>query len=369
MTQYGVEPDDLASFIDGRLSKEDRAKFMKKLAESPEAYELFIETVEDLYPESQREHTAEWERDERIISEALFEPVSIDGKLTGEARARMVERLAGSEAAHEVFVETVRLQGERLLESPEVIPIRGRRHAFVGAWKIWVPAAAAASLLPFLGRPLIDSLRGPSALDFSTARIVAQLTAREDLASSLGEGWDEPGWSVTRGAAARFVESERAFRLGVRNVDLRVALRLQDVPLADGFLSDIQEWLGEIDLSQAVRAQYATVQTLLSDSGASGALGQLGAAEVALDEFLSSPSLPIGMWSEAARLAAVVREPAFFESDETSRLLDTIDGQQLPEPDVDALRQIRALIADGLAEADYPELNSLVRELIRRNGG
>lgn len=293
----------------------------------------------------------------------------IDGKLTGEARARMVKLLAESEAAHEVFVETVRFQGELLLEGPEVIPLRGRRPAFVGTWKVWVPVAAAASLLLFLGRPLIDSLIGPSALDFSTAQIVAELTAREDLASSLGEGWDQPGWSVTRGAAARLVESERAFRLGVRNVDLQVALRLQDAPLADGFLSDIQEWLGEIDLSQAVRAQYATVQTLLSESGASGALAQLGAAEVALDEFLSSPSLPMGMWSEAARLAAVVREPAFFESAETSHLFDTMDEQQLPEPDVDTLRQIRALIADGIAEPDYPELNRLVREMIRRNGG
>ncbi len=295
----------------------------------------------------------------------------IDGKLTGEARARMVKLLAESEAAHEVFVETVRFQGEeqQLREGPEVIPIRGRRPAFVGTWMVWVPVAAAASLFLFLGRPLFDSLAGPSALDFSTAQIVAELTARGDLGSSLGEGWDQPGWSVTRGAAARLVESERAFRLGVRNVDLQVALGLQDASLADGFLSDIQEWLGEIDLSQAVRVQYATIQGLLSESGPSGALAQLGSAEVALDEFLASPSLPIGRWSEAARLAAVVREPQFFESEETSRLLDAMDEQQLPEPDVDALRQIRALIADGIAESDYPELNRLVREIIRRNGG
>ena len=291
----------------------------------------------------------------------------IDGKLTGEERARVVKLLAESDAAYEVFTETVRYRfGEA--DDPKVVPLRAWRRLPRPTWKVLVPAAAAAVLLLVVGRPLL--VRGPTPLDFSAEPLVAGLTERTDITSSLPEGWDQPGWSVTRGGISRLVEPERAFRLGVRTVDLQVAILSGNAQLADSFISDMVQWLGEVELSQPVVARYASFRPRLASGEApASVIPDLTAVESALDEFLASDHFDLGKWYEAARLSVVFRDPTFFQFEPTTRFLAALDDYDLSQPDVEALGRIRDLTRNGLDEVEYSELQALLQEGIRRNGG
>ena len=68
MTEGRIGPEVLADFLNGRLSKEERARVIQKLAESPEDYEQFIDSAEGMYPETHAEHVERWEEEERWLA-------------------------------------------------------------------------------------------------------------------------------------------------------------------------------------------------------------------------------------------------------------------------------------------------------------
>lgn len=291
----------------------------------------------------------------------------LDGRLSAEARARVLETLARSDAALEAFAETARFQFEAS-QPTEVRAITDRKTAKDVRWRrLALPAAAAAALLLVVSPFAIRFLQGP-AITLTGTQLGAALGPTTALTSTLGPNWDDRTWSVTRGGAARLVEPELAFRLGVRSVDLQVALTLGETRRADRLVSEMRDWLGQIQMAQPVTARFIELQTGLTDD--TRAARDLAArAERDLGEFLATPRFTFGKWCAAAELATRVHRGSFFESDLTTDFLDQAAGLGLADQDIEALRQIVAITDDGVSDAEFPELQELLRTIIARNAG
>lgn len=288
----------------------------------------------------------------------------IDGRLTGEAREQAIHQLAESEAAFEAFAEALRSRAGAHATAPTPVPfVRRRRIPAVR------PLAAAAVVLLLVGGSISVYLIRQDGGSAPAARLVAAVIDRNPV---LAEGWSQRGWSVTRGGPSRLVEPSLAFRLGVRTVDLHLALALGDTSEAQVFLGEIAGWLAEIDLSQLVQARYERLGEQLAGEEPADILGLAAEAEQSLEGFLASPSFRLGRWSEAALVSAREGVPDLFESSQTEQFLER-QASMHPDATAGAVRQIaeliQRLIQNGIDPSEYRALEDHLLELIAANAG
>jgi len=298
----------------------------------------------------------------------------IDGRLTPRERERAVKLLTESDAAFEIFADALRVQadlGDQAAPGDrKVVPISAAsRTRRLRSWSVVVPLAAAAVLMIAV-LPMMRANRGESAFAVAAEVIAGPLTQRSNLRMALGEGWEQRSWSVTRGGASPLAQPALAFRLGVRTVDLQVALAMEDRPLADRLTAEIQSLLEPVQFSQMVAADYAELRTKIG--GAESRVRLLDDAsqtEGDLGEFLDPFWFGFGKWCGGGELAARAHSGAFFESDVTAQFIDeAIKGGKLAGDDVATLRQIYEL-RQGVAGDEFDTLRDLFRTLIKRHGG
>jgi len=153
----------------------------------------------------------------------------VDGRLAGELRQSVEERLARDPAYYEVFLETLRFREEN---EAVASPAERRRVSFVR------PALAAAAVVVMAVG--VWWLASPSDATVRLALLDAERIVEL-------EGWDSLDWTVQRGTELprKLSAEQKAFRLGVRTVDFRVAL-------AAGDLAEVEPALGQ--LKSLVRA-------------------------------------------------------------------------------------------------------------------
>jgi len=295
----------------------------------------------------------------------------IDGRLSGEERARAIKLLADSDEALELFANA--LQDRQATSDVKVVPIATARSW--RRWKVVVPVAAAAVLAVIIV-PGLANREGPvSGRDYAM-----ELTRDPRFASGLRPGWEQRGWAVTRGAPSREVsgtqrarsvlESRLAFRLGARTVDLQIALRRGDTALAGRLASEIQETLNGLEFSQMVGARYADLRSRLSTETLARSIDRATSVERELRDLLDSPSFAFGQWVGAADLAAQAHDASFFESSHGARFIQsTTPADSLAAEDIDALRAIDARMKQGLTDPALDEIHEVLQTIIRRRGG
>ena len=292
----------------------------------------------------------------------------IDGRLAGAERKRAIELVSSSEAALEIYTDALRVQAD--LAPEKVVALVPRRQAGTRRWLAIAPLAAAAVLLIAIV-PTVKARRD-QALFASTAMSIAQpVMGRAQVPGALATGWEERNWSVTRGAASRLVESTVAFRLGVRAVDLQVALVRADTVPAVRVTDEIVESLKMEPLSESVMADYSALRTrITSTAPREQVVASASRSEEGMDAFLDSRWFDFGKWFAAGELAARTHAPEFFASNRTTRFLDwAIERGELAPSDVASLRQIRGLAAQGVSDGDYDTIQQLFLALIQRHGG
>lgn len=298
----------------------------------------------------------------------------IDGRLSRAERARAVKLLAESEAAFEVYTDAVRAR--RDLEAEGVIPIAGRRKPPARRWWLAaVPAAAAAILLVAL-LPTIQARRQSAVLAESTELILRPLLAQSGttpavLATAVGPGWEQHEWPVMRGGVGTVVESSAALRLGVRSTDLHAALAMGDRPLAARLAGEMVEVLRSVQLSETSRVDYEGLRSrIVAGDSIARITGSVSRAEQDLRDFLSSEWFGFGKWFGAGELAARAHSSAFFRSDETAKFLEAaIDNRSFGPEDVRALRDVAAFAQRGAPGNEFESVRQKFAELIRRHGG
>jgi len=292
----------------------------------------------------------------------------IDGRLAGAERQRAIELVSSSEAALEIYTDALRVQAD--LAPEKVVALVPRRQAGTRRWLAIAPLAAAAVLLIAIV-PTVKARRD-QALFASTAMSIAQpVMGRAQVPGALATGWEERNWSVTRGAASRLVESTVAFRLGVRAVDLQVALVRADTVPAVRVTDEIVESLKMEPLSESVMADYSALRTrITSTAPREQVVASASRSEEAMDAFLGSRWFDFGKWFAAGELAARTHSSEFFASNRTTRFLDwAIERGELAPSDVASLRQIRSLAAQGVSDGEYDTIRQLFLTLIQRHGG
>lgn len=296
----------------------------------------------------------------------------IDGRLAPAERARAMQLLARDEAAFEVFADALRVQASE--SDTKVVPIdRLRSRRSLNRWTVIVPAAAAAVLLIAVLPRLQTGNNGVAAAP-GAAAIVAQLGQQPaGLRGIAGPGWEQRDWSVTRGGTSSLAESARDFRLGVRALDLQVALGTEDRQLADRLTAEMLGWITAIQFSEPVAAKYTDLRARLAttdphDRLVTGASDAEGSLAQLVDPFWFG----LGKWSAAGELAARARQGAFFQTQLTAGVIkNALEGgrARLDDEDTATLRQAAALARPGVADAEFDRVRDGLRALIKRHGG
>ena len=300
----------------------------------------------------------------------------IDGRVTPAERERALQMLANSEAAFEVFVNAVHVQADNA--DAKVVPIapaRARRR--LRTWSVVLPAVAAALLIAVL--PKIRAYRAERAFNVTAGSIVSLVTDTTTLRSiAASAGWEERNWSVTRGGPSALADSARDFRLGVRTVDLQVALGQGDTQVADRLIAEMLDWVSQLRFSEVVASQYAELHRELAAAQPRDRIAaDASAAEATLGELLDSASADsfwfgFGKWCAGAELAAGAHVGAFFQSDLTTRVIKAAverGGGKLAESDIATLHRVIALARPGASSGEFAEVRDLLQALIKNHGG
>lgn len=292
----------------------------------------------------------------------------IDGRLTGDDRARAVKLLAESDEALELFTNSLRDQQN--VSAPNVIPlssVRSRRR-----WRVVAPIAAAAALAIVA----IPTLYRHGAQNQSASSFTAVVVDDAGFAGALRPGWDQR-WSMTRGDDTPVVvrtaspqENRLAFRLGVRSLDLQIALSHGDTALATRLAGEMVTNLKGIGFSDLVGTSYGDLKTRIATDNREQLLERATRAEHDLRELLGTSVQPVytlGQWSAAAELAAEARNAAFFASKGSMSVLGAAAGGS--GEDAPTLRAVDTRVKQGLTGAGFDEVRDSLQSLIRRRGG
>jgi hypothetical protein len=293
----------------------------------------------------------------------------IDGRLSGEERARALKLLANSDEALELYAQTLQHTA-----GAQIVPITSARRW--RQWKVMVPMAAAAALAIVMVPRLIGRGGQPGLAN----EYAMQLSQNPRFAGGLRDGWEARGWPVTRGAgtsretpgtprAGSPAETKLAFRLGVRSVDLQVALRRGDSAAAGRVAREILETLNAVAFSESVAASYNELASRLATDGAARSIERASSAERDMRELLVSPSFEFGQWVGAADLAAQTHDASFFESKHGTRYIrSTIAAGSVASDDADALRSIDARLSQGITDTALDDVHAVFQTMIRRRG-
>lgn len=293
----------------------------------------------------------------------------IDGRLAGEDRARAMKLLADSDEALELYAQAWRQREET--PDVKVVPLGSRLRW--RQWKLVVPIALAAGLA-IVVVPKLSNRGAPAA---SAREYAMALSQDPRFVNGLRDGWDQRGWAVTRGGgslagttgsqqARTAPESGPAFRLGVRSVDLQVALQKGDMALAGRLIGEMLETLDAVALSAPVAEKYAELRSSLATGTRDQAIDRASDAEHALRDHLGSASFEFGQWAGAAELAARMHDPSFFASSQGMRFIQS--NASITGVDSAAIRSIDARMKQGLTDPALDDVREILRGIIQRRG-
>ena len=297
----------------------------------------------------------------------------VDGTLADADRARAMKLLANSDAALEIFAHAIRERS--MANAGKVAPISTARSWH--QWKVLVPVMVAAGLAIVIV-PKMTS-RGTTAV--LANRYAMELSRDSHFANGLPNGWEERGWTVTRGdgqnregAGTNPVggpgEARFAFRLGVRMVDLQVALQRGDTALAGRLTGEIVQTLHSVAFTDAIAAEYESLRLQLASNPLAQSIARASEREGELQALLGSTSLNFGRWASAAELAARTHDASFFESAHGTRYIRAASAAGiLSREDLAALDQIDERLRGGATGAGLDDVRTILQRVIQRRGG
>lgn len=221
-----------------------------------------------------------------------------------------------------------------------------------------VPAALAAGIAAVVVISRLESRvltpRGLAAgISLGTAAGPGSLAAR------LGNTWDQPGWSVTRGTGQELEDAARTFRLGARATDVELALSALDTTALRLVGEDLVELLAAMDAGAPAAALYRRVL----DRGG-GAEHESAAG--ALDDMVGDSTwFKLGALVEAMRVAGVAGGTEFMRMQR--KALGVLMTELAARPSGEVVRLLEELQA-RLAEPNSEAVNGLLRRIIQAAG-
>lgn len=288
----------------------------------------------------------------------------LDGRLEGHEREQVVEHIGQCEACYEVFTETLRFQEEEA-EKGKVIEHPAARRRFV--WSA-ASAVAAAALALIVAVPMWLGMQIEVG-SIDVGRLADRLAAGTEAAVLETNAYSGDGWSRTRGFGSGLNETQRAFRLGVRTVDLDIALRAGDRQRAERLVQELYDMASDLPLAEMILVSYDDLLERLQGGETPESLTERSAAAASLTaDAATEPYYSLGQWAEAGLLASSAGDRAFLGNRRTRRFLTELELAELPEELHPPLAMIAERLDRGVDESDLPPLAEAFGELVELGG-
>lgn len=294
----------------------------------------------------------------------------VDGRLSGAERNRVVEHLAACDRCHEVVTDTVHLLRDPALAedeeediSPAVTPgkvLRPPAGRFRRALPLAAALAAAALVALLVWTPAGEWILNPL---FPTAGTVADLTNPLPLddATRTAVGTVERHWPTYLGPDDGMTHAAAtAFRLGVRNAELGVALAA-DAGSVGEYTREVLSLLAEVEFSAHIASLYEPGPTPARLAEADGKLAELLGRD--------TPWYALGRWAGVARLAADTGHTGWFARPAPRRTLRSLRRNDWPPDVAGRLDAVDALADGGVDANERASLAMELAELIRVASG
>jgi hypothetical protein len=303
----------------------------------------------------------------------------IDGGLDPAESRRVTEHLASCADCFEIYSETA-----RFLVDSDPVPVEGAAReadpARTGGVRFWRRrqvvqwAAIAAMLVAGVGGGGYSwFLAAPSPL----TTIADKVPDRAELIPSL---WDGPRLRGPGDDTEPGPIREDSFRMGVHLVNLPVALRAGSVRDAQDQIAWIIQLLHKQSLTQELQDGYRGITMVLASGKSPQSLlpeadrlaGRRGDAE-SVRAIFDPLSLDLGQWVEAGRLAALAKDPGFFQEGANRSFLRHLiwsdklkkSDDKLDAPTLAILEQISDVFPSGNPQpSDYAKLRSLFDKIL-----
>jgi len=297
----------------------------------------------------------------------------LDGTLTPEERERMTEHLARCESCYEIFAGAAHFQEEEEGSSAEdtggrgvlPFPLRVEKDRAPRRIPRWLPLAASFLLVAALGFMIWQNYR--TLPDITMADLVEPLQGQPQLIGDLYQPKDPE-----RGGNKPVSSSLDApqFLVGVYLVDLRLSAKAGDVKNTQEALYSLSN-----ELDQVSFMQESTTESFKDEAGritSPAAVHRFASTlprwEGTLQNWFSEdPFFSFGLWTEAGRLSAVAKSPKFFERRMNRRFLSAIP-REIPaderyRPILNDLRKIEELWGKRRKE-DYEAIGNPFEHII-----
>jgi hypothetical protein len=339
--------EQIGALLEGRVDEPRRGELLAHLAAAGDDYLVFADTAGVL-----REAEGDLSED---VPEVDLEEVEAPGSTP-------VIPLRAGEAASEAVAP-----GEREAETPRtapVIPLRPRRAA---AWRSpAVRALAAAAVVAAIAVVPVLRSRANGGGWGDPARLAVLVTS---AGAPVPPRTDHP-WRVTRGGEISARETGIAARVGTLHTDIAIAASpaaVVDTALVVQFANQAANTLNGANLSGSggVVADYQEIADSTHWSGAT-LLERLATARRHVIGLVDEDYFAAGAWTEAARVAALRENAAFFRTPESRRAVDKMNGLEgLSDEGKAAAIGIRNLIEDGRETQDWTSLQQRLDALLR----
>lgn len=157
----------------------------------------------------------------RIDDETLA--AFLDSRLSAAERARVLQAIADEPALYEHFFEAAHLLADE--QATDGSPVRVHRRDGPRTWRrrllVAVPLLAAAAIAGVMvQRSRADS---GDVVELMDGIRLANASGPGSVQRTLGDSWDQPGWSVVRGLESSSASAGTVARLGARMAQLAFA--------------------------------------------------------------------------------------------------------------------------------------------------
>jgi len=324
LSKERIDPETLAAFLDGTLSPRERERLLRVAAQGGEAYEELIEAQALLY-------------DGVAGVETTPAPVSVSSDVPLKDRFAMRTRWWSRGAVWTLgaFLAAASVAGivvlQRRAASPDLSPTRG------------------------------------------TVRHVMALAADTNPDSAFGTGWHQIDWSITRGPAQSVSDGVYAFRLGVRFVDLAVALSSND--------TSARRMLGETLVALASNAETGSSVAMRIEAMAGAdkrpTIEEVSSVGNDLRSLVAHPAAyDAAVWTESARAGARANQPTFFARGggpmrELKRVIAELEALPPPgpAPTAEVLQRLKQVDEQSrTSPADVSSIASMLDSAVARGG-
>ena len=236
----------------------------------------------------------------------------LDGRLTADERAALLERMAESRETMELLGDAAAIAHELAPTDPakpvNVVPGPARWRQ--PSWRVAAAAAVVAAIaIPLWMQSRASAVDGNEALALLSVPIVQPTTGVLDP------------WRASRGDDATVTPRGRAVRVGARTIDLEVSQQAADRVSDSAFLNDISAVLVRVPASAPV---VASVRMILADSSPGDRATRMVEVRNTLGSLLGREWVATGAFIEAARVAARLEDSAFFANSRSRSLMERV---------------------------------------------